>query len=158
MDGYAFWVLLIGIKFSVIKFFVKLFEIRMPLLLWVTFFQCFRLMRGNTDGHRMRVAIKFFWTSQWVGNWGAHNAWVCGLNHIWNSLLDWCLDGLCLLEASANCAKLLGQDHFAELNQHVVTTERAREVHQKSLGLGTNLSFFGGDSEFRAVLCVCLNL
>jgi hypothetical protein len=104
------------------------------------------------------VPIKLFWSSQWVGNWGAHNSWVCGLNHIWNSLLDWCLDGLCLLEASANCAKLLGQDHFAELNQHVVTTERAWEVHQKSLGLGTNLSFFGGDSEFRAVLCVCLNL
>jgi hypothetical protein len=65
---------------------------------------------------------------------------------------------LCLLQASANSAKLLGQDHFTELNQHVLTTERAWEVHQKSLRLGTNLSFFGGDSEFRAVLCVCLNL
>jgi hypothetical protein len=51
-----------------------------------------------------------------------------------------------LLQASsANCAKLLGQDHFAELNQHVLTTERASwEVHQKSLGLETNLGVFGG--------------
>jgi hypothetical protein len=28
---------------------------------------------------------------------------------------------LCLLPASANYAKMLGQNHFAELNQHVLT-------------------------------------
>ncbi len=27
----------------------------------------------------------------------------------------------CLLQASANCANMLGQNHFAELNQHVLT-------------------------------------
>jgi hypothetical protein len=42
---------------------------------------------------------------------------------------------MCLLPASANCAKMLGQSHFAQLNQHVLTSSNFNlQGHILSIG------------------------